>query len=1613
MNCTKMKWLKLVFLCFALMSIELVYSQKPVKLFTVDKAQELNWKALRSKSNVKIFNYDASAYASIKSEKPALLNLIVPALDGGEQELELIENNIFSAGFKLTNEKGEEYAYTPGLFYKGKIKGDDHSFVSISLFDNEVMGIIARENRDQQVIGKSNALRSNSFMLVDQADMDNPGFVCNTKELPEWPNQVKVINEGLRSSIAKCVDVYFEIGNNVYTFKGNSVTGAADFVSGLFNATASIYSNESVATGISQMRVWTGVEPFSGLDFSNSLGSFNGDLAHYVKMASGSGASGVAYLPGLCGSSFAYSELFTTGASYPSYSWNVNVLTHEMGHNLGSPHTQSCSWPGGAIDGCYDAEGSCADGPLPAAGKGTIMSYCHLNSAVGINFANGFGPLPGARIRDIVNNAGCISDCSGNAGTITGGGTTPPPAPTNTPDLRVSSISVSPNAITAVTQTFTLAYSIANGGTATAGASVARSYFSNNNSASNDDQIIADANIPSLSTTGTATGTYNLQMASNSTSGTYYLIVCVDINNAVAESSETNNCSVTAITLTLPGSNPPPPPPPTPTSPDLALDVTSSIPGSASPGMLIPFTGMISNIGDGTATATSLQAVFSLDNNFSSGDISLYQSSIASISAGSKTSVSGTLNLPSSLAAANYYLIICADANNQLIEASENNNCTSYVISVTIPRPELNIFGLALSQNPVPVGTPFAVRFTTSNSGSDQANESSTGVYLSTNATFDNSDALLASVNLPALPLVTNRPDEVNINTKINPGNYFIIVCADSRKQVNEINESNNCSSIALNISNPLPDLIIESLTYPTQLYVGEGTEYSIKIKVKNTGVKKSDSTSGYLRLGPNTNGTGSVLLSSFNIPALEINQSYDTSIAYQGQYETATGNKYFLTCLDPLNTVPESNENNNCRSDGTSVIVPVADLYNITAVSYNESFGKGGKIKVPFKMTNIGTKKSDTMVVEYYLSTKALLKGGNSAIALDTIRVKLNPGDTFFKMTEVRIPANSGIGSYYINLCIDYNYKIKEVTKNNNCQSVRITIRDPKPDLVITDFKMADTALIFGKSNNLKLSIANLGEARAVNGTTKVWYNAGSSKDSILLGNIFIDTLLPEMSIDTMLSFVPPIQISDSTLTFSSFADALSVVSESKETNNLSSFTYTVVHKMPDIFISDLKVPAWWESEEEYEVSHALKNIGINGTGGFSILYNIKDSTGIVIQSKEISYSSISVGDSSLVKAKFTLPISVVSGLYQLEILADSENKINELDELNNGVNAEIRFTQKQADLEIAGLVTSDTIQKGSSAMVKIKVMNKGTWASIPLNDKLDLINENSLTKEVLVLGKVNIPALSPGELKEIEIPILMPGEIPTDKYFIAIHLDADNELTEINEGNNGLSVEIVVPNKKADLKHAGLILDHGTMHQGDTMHIQQFIQNIGETPSGQYNVSVYIKRNLTDAEPIAKFEQMAHGQPILPDLSTELESVLRLPDSIPAGLYYLIACIDPDKQLDELTTSNNCGQVLISIEKKANLTTSINKRVLFASTLVYPNPAISVLNVNATLKEVAGQTKVTIRDYMGRMVSSAQIHAGKQIVYQHDVSALHSGWYVIEFNSINGSWRQSFLKF
>lgn len=412
----------------------------PVELFSrvpSDPASDALWRGSLRKAEV--LRFDPNAALSVLQMRAERITLSIPA-EGGDLLLDLQAADITAIGFVVRTSSGEILFDEPvAAHYRGVVRGREGSLVSISVFEKEVMGIIGDAEGDR-VIGRFAGDTQGLHVLYDESDLlGSPGSICGTPDLP-----MKEVEEprGGGPKTMRCVNIYWEAAYDLFQNKG-SVANVTTYLTGLFNQMATLYDNESVDVVLSEIYVWNTASPYNATSSSGRLNqfgttrtSFNGDLAHLIDLG---GYGGVAWLSTLCGgtsSRMAYSGINTTFNTVPTYSWSVEVVTHETGHNMGSKHTHACAWNGDntAIDGCGPAagytEGSCPQGPIPSSSiGGTVMSYCHLVSA-GIKFANGFGPQPGDLIRQRVNAATCLGSC---------GTTCDAPAPLSVSNLNATS----------------------------------------------------------------------------------------------------------------------------------------------------------------------------------------------------------------------------------------------------------------------------------------------------------------------------------------------------------------------------------------------------------------------------------------------------------------------------------------------------------------------------------------------------------------------------------------------------------------------------------------------------------------------------------------------------------------------------------------------------------------------------------------------------------------------------------------------------------------------------------------------------------------------------------------------------------------------------------------------------------------------------------------------------------------------------------------------------------------------------------------------------------------------------------------------------------------------
>jgi len=169
---------------------------------------------------------------------------------------------------------------------------------------------------------------------------------------------------------------------------GGDLNAAAAYVATLLGASSEIYLNElNTRFQITWLRLWDSpADPWTQTNTTNQLFEYRDywvanmmnvprSLGHFLSGRALGG--GVAWLSVVCDQTFGFGLSANLAGSFPyplqdhsPQNWDIMVVSHELGHNFGTPHTHDYSPP---IDGC--GLGDCS-----LALQGTIMSYCHTCS---------------------------------------------------------------------------------------------------------------------------------------------------------------------------------------------------------------------------------------------------------------------------------------------------------------------------------------------------------------------------------------------------------------------------------------------------------------------------------------------------------------------------------------------------------------------------------------------------------------------------------------------------------------------------------------------------------------------------------------------------------------------------------------------------------------------------------------------------------------------------------------------------------------------------------------------------------------------------------------------------------------------------------------------------------------------------------------------------------------------------------------------------------------------------------------------------------------------------------------------------------------------------------
>lgn len=413
---------------------EVIAEKRTVEKFDNVKLFEYNKSDIRSgqlKNYMKthtLLNLKKNNLQGLLNSQKENITFEIPLSENNSIKLELTKVPVFAEKFevKMITENGiKSFDYTPGIYYRGIVKDNPRSVATISIFNNSVMGMISDESGNYNLGVLSDDNSGENYIYYNEKDLYVKNkFKCGVDDFGKMRiknssnNSHLNINNNSDNPYSRLpVKVYFVADYRMYLDFNSSTSNVTNYLSGLFNEVSSVYQNEFLPVQIASVYVYTIPDPYVNLHSSdeilfafgdNTKDNFNGDLAHLVSTRNES-FGGISWVNSLCetynaydhSGRFSFSGIDNSYSPFPTYSWSVTVITHEMGHSFGSMHTHACWWPIehntiGQIDSCYASSETCINYTVENF-SGTIMSYCHLNGAIDLYL--GFGSMPGDTIR--------------------------------------------------------------------------------------------------------------------------------------------------------------------------------------------------------------------------------------------------------------------------------------------------------------------------------------------------------------------------------------------------------------------------------------------------------------------------------------------------------------------------------------------------------------------------------------------------------------------------------------------------------------------------------------------------------------------------------------------------------------------------------------------------------------------------------------------------------------------------------------------------------------------------------------------------------------------------------------------------------------------------------------------------------------------------------------------------------------------------------------------------------------------------------------------------------------------------------------------------------------
>ena len=459
------------------------------------------------------------------------------------------------------------------------------------------------------------------------------------------------------------------------------------------------------------------------------------------------------------------------------------------------------------------------------------------------------------------------------------------------PNLTILGTPTAPNSA-GLAETISVEYTVTNNGSGTASRFWSDNfYISDDATLDNSDTFIGrrftsnGTDIP-LAAGDSYTKTDNVTIPNTVGTGNKFLLFQVDRANQQGETDETDNVKAVPIQIG---------------APNLTISGTPTAPSSTGLGETISVEYTVTNNGSVTAAANwSDRFYISNDAILDNSDISLGSRGTFSdtpLAAGDSYTGTRNVTIPNSVGTGNKFLLFQVDTANQQAETDETDNVKAIPIQIGAPNLQISDATVPTFAN---VGSTFQVGWEVTNNSMVTAPANWVDyVYLSNDATFDNTDTFLTSQSTGRnTPLAAGSSYTATRNVTLRDtevGSRYLLFVADGNSQQGETDETDNVRAVPIEIGG----LAIDDVT----VVEGDSGTSNAVFTVTRLGSNTQTSTVDYSTANDTATAGQDYVATNGTLTFNPGETTKTITVGVNGDTDSEATENFFVNLTNPTNT--------------------------------------------------------------------------------------------------------------------------------------------------------------------------------------------------------------------------------------------------------------------------------------------------------------------------------------------------------------------------------------------------------------------------------------------------------------------------------------------------------------------------------------------------------------------------------------------------------------------------------------------------------------------------------------------------------------------------------------